>query len=118
MTIGSYSVPKAAESLLLEGILQNPVLRHNIPTDASALAEYTKLSGSDKPSVPINWRFAESISALKGLESLWLNALLKAKYGHEPVQVSINTRVPTRLPFVACLNRLSGTMLLCSSCPA
>ncbi|BCS23627.1 uncharacterized protein APUU_40071S [Aspergillus puulaauensis] len=79
MAIGSYSVPKAAESLLLEGILQNPVLRHNIPTDASAFAEYTKFSGSDKPSVPINWRFAESISALKGLESLWLNALLKAK---------------------------------------
>lgn len=91
MTVESYSVPKAAESLLREGILQNPWLRHNIPTDAATLAQHTKFSGYDKPSVPINWRFAESISALKGLESLWLNALLKAKYGHDPVQVDIDT---------------------------
>ncbi|KAL4747564.1 hypothetical protein BDW72DRAFT_196639 [Aspergillus terricola var. indicus] len=41
--------------------------------------------------IPINWRFAESISALKGLEALWLNALIKAKYGHAPVEVDINT---------------------------
>lgn len=91
MTAENYSVPKAAESILLEGIVQNPLLSPNVPPDAAVLAQYTKFSGNDKPSVPINWRFTESISALKGLESLWLNALLKAKYGHEPVQVHIDT---------------------------
>ena len=42
MTVKSYSVPKAAESFLLEGILHNPLLCHNIPTDAAALAKYMK----------------------------------------------------------------------------
>jgi hypothetical protein len=41
--------------------------------------------------MPINWRFAESISALKGLEATILNVLLARKYGIEPQEVVINT---------------------------
>ncbi|KAL6230139.1 hypothetical protein BDW75DRAFT_248920 [Aspergillus navahoensis] len=91
MSAAEYSVPEAARSLLHQGILQNPLLQKNIPQDAAALAEFVSYSGSQKPSIPINWRFAESISALKGLEALWVNALLGAKYAQAPVQVEINT---------------------------
>jgi hypothetical protein len=91
MSASDYSVPEAAKAVLHEGILQNPRLQSNIPHDAARLANSIKYSGTPGPNIPINWRFAESISALKGLEALWLNALLKAKYGREPVEVEINT---------------------------
>ncbi|KAE8142912.1 CoA-transferase family III domain-containing protein [Aspergillus pseudotamarii] len=86
-----YSVPIEAAQLLRKGILQNPLLTANIPNDASSLADYVTFTGNENPNIPINWRFAESISALKGLESLWINALLKAKYNHGPVKVEIDT---------------------------
>ncbi|KAL4869736.1 hypothetical protein BDV12DRAFT_184890 [Aspergillus spectabilis] len=91
MSLENYSVPNDAAKLLREGILQNPLLTENIPEGASTLAAFVKFSGNAKPSVPVNWRFAESISALKGLEALWLNALLKAKYNREPVNMHIDT---------------------------
>ncbi|KJK67266.1 CoA-transferase family III [Aspergillus parasiticus SU-1] len=87
----AYSVPIEAAQLLRKGILQNPLLTANIPSDASSLADCVTFTGNANPNIPINWRFAESISALKGLESLWINALLKAKYNHGPVKVDIDT---------------------------
>ncbi|KAE8168157.1 CoA-transferase family III domain-containing protein [Aspergillus tamarii] len=87
----TYSVPIEAAQLLRKGILQNPLLTSNIPSDASSIADYVTFTGNPNPNIPINWRFAESISALKGLESLWTNALLKAKYNHGPVKVEIDT---------------------------
>ena len=86
-----YSVPEATRALLHQGILQNPLLQSNSPRNAAALATAIQYSGNRKPSIPINWRFAESKSALKGLEALWLNALLGVKYGKAPVRVDINT---------------------------
>lgn len=87
----AYSVPTQAAQLLRKGILQNPMLKANIPNDASSLADHVIFTGNASPNIPINWRFAESISALKGLESVWINALLKAKYNHGPVKVGIDT---------------------------
>lgn len=80
MSPDTYSVPKEAAEVLHAGILQNPLLSGNIPVNAAQLAQHVQFSGNAKPGIPVNWRFAESISALKGLEAIWLNALLEAKY--------------------------------------
>ncbi|KAJ4387076.1 hypothetical protein N0V85_007759 [Neurospora sp. IMI 360204] len=86
-----YSIPSESKKLLLEGILANPLIRKNLPAGASEAANKVSFVGSDSPSLPVNWRFAESISALKGYEATILNVLLKEKYGIEPVPVTINT---------------------------
>lgn len=91
MSLEEYSIPSEAAELLRKGILENPLLASNIPSNGRALAAFVKYVGGEKPSLPVNWRFAESISALKGLEALWLNAMLKSKYDHEPVNIEINT---------------------------
>lgn len=91
MSANSYSVPKAAAEILQTGILQNPLLAANIPANAAQFAQHIEFTGTSKPSLPINWRFAESISALKGLEAIWLNALLETKYKQGPVKAVINT---------------------------
>ncbi|KAF1349427.1 hypothetical protein EJ07DRAFT_159778 [Lizonia empirigonia] len=54
-------------------------------------AAKVRFEGTDKPSIPISWRFAESISALKGLEAAMTNVLLQRKYGLEPQEAVINT---------------------------
>lgn len=86
-----YSIPSETKKLLLEGILANPLIRKNLPAGASEAGNKVSFVGSDSPSLPVNWRFAESISALKGYEATILNVLLKEKYGIEPVPVTINT---------------------------
>ncbi|RAL16070.1 alpha methylacyl-CoA racemase [Aspergillus homomorphus CBS 101889] len=91
MALEEYSLPNEAAELLRKGILQNPLLASNVPADGNTLAAFVEFSGNAKPSIPVNWRFAESISALKGLEALWLNALLRSKYNREPVHVQIDT---------------------------
>jgi hypothetical protein len=86
-----YSVPDQAATLLREGILQNPLLRHNLPPRAAELANLVHYDGNPLPSIPINWRFAESIASLKGLEAIWINTLLQKRYGLDPVEVHINS---------------------------
>ena len=85
-----YSVPQEAKTLFEEGILNNPLMA-DLPAELKSLSRHVKFSGADKPSIPINWRFAESISALKGFEATMLNYLLTKKYGIQPVDVAINT---------------------------
>lgn len=87
-----YSVPHEAMTLLQDGILKNPHLA-NLPAELNGLSKKIHFKGNDKPSIPINWRFAESISALKGLEATFINLLLTRKYKTEPVDVTINTYV-------------------------
>ncbi|KAL4861618.1 hypothetical protein BDV12DRAFT_207856 [Aspergillus spectabilis] len=87
----SYSVPDEAAKLLREGILQNTLLRHNLPPDAALLADHVHYDGNALPSIPVNWRFAEGIAALKGLEATWMNALLQKRYGLDPAEIHINT---------------------------
>jgi len=83
-SVETYSVPAEATKVFQEGIVKNKLISKSLPAGFESYAEKVKFVGSDFPSVPINWRFAESISALKGLEGVFLNALLEKKYGKAP----------------------------------
>ncbi|KAG6354591.1 hypothetical protein INS49_004609 [Diaporthe citri] len=86
-----YSVPEQKKQLLNKGILENPLIAPDLPTGAAEAASKISFTGSDLPSIPINWRFAESVSALKAYEATLVNVLLKRKYGLEPVSMTIET---------------------------
>ncbi|KIK51480.1 hypothetical protein GYMLUDRAFT_50511 [Collybiopsis luxurians FD-317 M1] len=62
-----------------------------LPTELESLSKHVRFEGSSKPNIPINWRFAESISALKAFEATMLNSLITRKYKIEPADVVINT---------------------------
>jgi hypothetical protein len=86
-----YSIPEQTDLLFRSGILDNPLVEKHLPAGAKDASRTVTFEGSDDPSLPVNWRFAESISALKAYEATVLNVLLKQKYGVGPVQVKINT---------------------------
>ncbi|KAF3911733.1 hypothetical protein AA313_de0205210 [Arthrobotrys entomopaga] len=86
----AYSVPQEAWEVLQKGILENPLLG-NIPAELKSFTKNLHFEGNSKPSIPVNWRFAESITALKGFEALMLNLLITRKYNTQPVDVTINT---------------------------
>jgi hypothetical protein len=94
-----YSVPGETHKILRDGILNNPLVAPTLPKEIEECARTIKFVGSDQPSIPINWRFAESVSALKGLEAAMINVLLKRKYGLEPQQAVINTYVSSSFSF-------------------
>jgi hypothetical protein len=87
----SYSVPRETQHLFENGILKNTLIASTLPAEITECAKTVEFKGTDKPSIPINWRFAESISALKGLEAAMTNVLLKRKYGLEPQEAVIDT---------------------------
>lgn len=87
-----YSIPKEAQSVFENGILQNPLM-NDLPAEVQGLSKFVRFEGSNNPSIPINWRFAESISALKAFEGVMLNNLLTKKYKIDPVEMTINTLV-------------------------
>jgi crotonobetainyl-CoA:carnitine CoA-transferase CaiB-like acyl-CoA transferase len=86
----SYSVTVESRKCLLDHILQHPA-HESLPTEAHDFAALVKYTGSALPKIAIPWRFAESISSLKGLEATLLNVLLARKYGIEPQEIEINT---------------------------
>jgi hypothetical protein len=86
-----YSVPQQALKLFEDGILRNTLVSKSLPQEALRYGKKVKYVGSSAPSIPINWRFAESVSSLKGLEATMLNVLLARKYGVEPQEVVIDT---------------------------
>jgi len=86
-----YSIPQACKELLDNGILQNPLIQKHVPHDLATYGERVKFHGSSLPSIPINWRFAESVSALKGFEAMMIMALVKRKYGKDVEEVLINS---------------------------
>lgn len=88
---GTYSIPDETRKVFQDGILQNPLIASTLPHDIEECAGAVRFEGSDRPSIPINWRFAESISALKGLEAAMVNVLLKRKYQVDPQESVINT---------------------------
>ncbi|ETN42476.1 uncharacterized protein HMPREF1541_01632 [Cyphellophora europaea CBS 101466] len=90
-SIEDYSVPEEAARVFHDGILQNPLIKAYLLSDYEADAKLIRFEGSASPSLPINWRFAESVSALKAYEALVVNALRKRKYGVEPAEVVVNT---------------------------
>lgn len=87
----TYSIPKETAKIFRNGILNNPLIAPMLPTDIEECAKTVRFEGTDSPSLPINWRFAESISALKGLEAAMTNVLLKRKYNVEAQEAVINT---------------------------
>ncbi|OJD33683.1 uncharacterized protein BKCO1_2800014 [Diplodia corticola] len=86
-----YSVPRESEAVWRRGILANDLVRRHLPQDLDQLGGLVRFEGDAEPSIPVNWRWAESISALKALEATMVNRLLVRKYGVEPVEVTINT---------------------------
>lgn len=89
-TPADYSIPDEARDLFRRGILDNPLMT-NLPSDLQDLGKLVHFEGNATPSIPINWRLAESISSLKAFEATLVNAILKRKYGVDPVNVTINT---------------------------
>ncbi|KAH6642898.1 CoA-transferase family III domain-containing protein [Boeremia exigua] len=90
-SVEDYSVPKETQRLFDNGILNNSLIAPTLPKGIAEAAAKVRFEGTSKPSIPINWRFAESISALKGLEASMINVLLSRKYGLEPQEAVINT---------------------------
>lgn len=102
-SLGSYSIPQETQKLFEEGILNNPLIMQTLPKGIAEAASKVRFEGTAKPSIPINWRFAESISALKGLEASMVNVLLSRKYGLEPQEAVINTFVYPFCPLIRTL---------------
>jgi hypothetical protein len=75
-----YSIPSEASKVLIDGIINNR-LHQDAPSELREAAEHIVYEGNASPVIPINWRFAESISAIKGFQGAMLNVLLKRKYG-------------------------------------
>lgn len=73
-----------------EGLLHNEKVNRFLPPEAARCASRIEFTGSSAPSLAINWRFAESVSALKALEATMVNVLLLRKYNIEPPKVTIN----------------------------
>ncbi|TQN64862.1 Succinyl-CoA--L-malate CoA-transferase beta subunit [Colletotrichum shisoi] len=104
---GEYSVPQEAEAVFQHGILSNPLMK-DLPSDLKSLSQHVKFEGSPSPSVPINWKFGESISALKALEATMVNRLLQKKYNAAPVDVTINTDHASLFYFSPLIAQLIG----------
>jgi hypothetical protein len=90
--MSAYSVPDEASKVFFEGIINNP-LHANTPSEVKEAAKHIEYVGSSEPTLPINWRFAESIAAIKGFQGAMLNVLLKKKYGLPYQKILINTYV-------------------------
>ncbi|KAF8970327.1 CoA-transferase family III domain-containing protein [Flammula alnicola] len=86
----TYSVPQETHQVFLDGIINN-TLHASAPPEIKEAAKGVEYVGGNTPTIPINWRFAESISALKGFEGSMLNVLLKKKYGVDYQKIVINT---------------------------
>ncbi|KAK7746560.1 hypothetical protein SLS62_009357 [Diatrype stigma] len=86
----TYSVPQEARKVFEDGIIHNPLMK-DLPAELQSLSKCVRFEGSSKPSIPINWRFAESISAMKAFEATMLNHLITRKYQVEPSTITINT---------------------------
>ena len=86
----SWNLINESHKLLQTGILSNPLIKKSLPADAAAYASKITFTGHSSPSIPIPWRFGESVSALKGLEAIMISGLLAAKYGVPAQSIEIN----------------------------
>ncbi|OQV04353.1 hypothetical protein CLAIMM_09249 [Cladophialophora immunda] len=89
--ISSYSTPAESKRLLTEALLENPKIAKDVPKEAREFASRITFKGSNLPSIPINWRFAESAASLKAFEACIIYALVRRKYGVELAGAEINT---------------------------
>lgn len=90
-TTQQYSVPAEARKVLEEGIFQNPKLKSILPVGTEDFASRITFTGNNAPSIPVNWRFAESAAAMKGLEACVVAQLVKRKYGIDIPNATINS---------------------------
>ncbi|KAI8297908.1 Succinyl-CoA--L-malate CoA-transferase beta subunit [Colletotrichum sp. SAR11_59] len=89
-SLADYSVPQEAKAAFISGILENPLMK-DIPSDLKSLGHHVKFEGTSRPSIPVNWKFAESIAALKAYEATLVNRLIMKKYNAQPAEVTIDT---------------------------
>ena len=87
----AYSVPDETSKVFQRCILEDGRTAKDLPEGITEAAAKIHFTGSPDPSIPVNWRFAEAVASLKGLEASLVNLLLKRKYGAELQEVSINT---------------------------
>ena len=87
----SYSVPSATAKVYQEGILSNPLIAKDLPTEVQQSLTKINFVGSDSPSLPVNWRLAEAVSSLKALEATLVDVILQRRHGCGSHQVTINT---------------------------
>lgn len=90
MSTIAYSIPFETRRLLVDGIINNK-LHSSLPTEIKEAVNSVEFTGTDLPVIPINWRFAESISSLKGFQAAMLNVLLKRKYRVDYQKITIDT---------------------------
>lgn len=90
-TVDAYNVPEESRNVFLKGILGNGLIQRDLPEEWEACVAPIKFEGSKLPCIPINWRFAESVSSLKAFEAMFINVLLGRKYNLPPQEVVINT---------------------------
>ncbi len=86
-----YSVPTEAAHTFQTGILQNELISKSLPPEVHETARNISFTGTYRPRIPINWRFAESAASLKALEASVIGALLKRKFGLPAPRVVIDT---------------------------
>lgn len=88
----TYSIPNEAQKIFEQEILNNPLIP-TLPKEIQEAGKLVNFTGNDAPSIPVNWRFAESASALKALEASLLNVLRVRKYTDQCKlsEVDINT---------------------------
>ncbi|KAF9057037.1 CoA-transferase family III domain-containing protein [Panaeolus papilionaceus] len=98
MATPEYSIPNEAQALLINGIIHNPLLR-SLPAEVVDAAQFISFKGGKNPVVPINWRFAESISAIKGWQGAMINVLNKRRLGLEYQKVEIDVDHATLFVF-------------------
>ncbi|KAH7268179.1 CoA-transferase family III domain-containing protein [Fusarium solani] len=87
----AYSVPKSAAGVYKHGILENPLISKDLPLEVRNGVGSINFTGSDDPSLPVNWRFTEAVSSLKALEAALVDVILQRRHGIQPHQITINT---------------------------
>lgn len=87
----SYSVPAETSKVFKNHVLSDSRIAKDLPEEAKDAASRVRFVGSHEPSLPIQWRFAEAVASLKGLEATLVSALIKRKYNAELHDVTINT---------------------------
>ncbi|KAK4506124.1 hypothetical protein PRZ48_004089 [Zasmidium cellare] len=87
----TYSKPNETKKVFENDILSNPLIAPSLPAKIRDAASHVHFTGDDSPSLPVNWRFAEAVSALKGLEASLVNVILDKKYHTAMRDVTINT---------------------------
>ena len=86
----TYSVPDESKKIFENEILNNPLIP-SLPSEIKEAGKLVHFEGNALPSIPINWRFAESVTAMKAFEASMLNVLRSKKYGAQPSEVTINS---------------------------